>query len=82
MKPVRVFQGFVAAILLGLCVSSPLLFYRVQSVQEHQNDGLHAVICFAENIIKHSKRFTPAQKTHDIEIYDHMIEVAHLDSCK
>jgi hypothetical protein len=79
--PINWIQWMTLLLLPLLAVLVTLVLLSIRHVQEHQNDGLHAVICFSENFVRSDKRLTPAQKVQDLRIYDRMLAVAHLPDC-
>lgn len=59
----------------------PILFNRVSSIQQHQNDGLRAVICRAEDFIVKDKQLTPAQKKQSLDFYNQSLASIHAAPC-
>jgi hypothetical protein len=81
LAPLNWIQWLTLVLVPLLAVLVSLVLIQIRHVQNHQNDGLHAVICFSENFIKHDKRLTPEQKVQDLRIYDRMLAVARLPHC-
>lgn len=72
------------AVLLCLCVSGFLWYWtatQLNSVQQHQNDALHAIMCYTEKRVKESKQLPPKQKKQVVKFYDSALKQAHLANC-
>lgn len=68
-------------LVITIAITTPFEFTRIQTVQAHQNDALHSIICFAEHYVEHSKKTPPAQKRAALKFYDRALRDAHLTPC-
>lgn len=68
-------------LLIFFAVTTPIEFARIQTVQHHQNDALHSIICFTEQYVEHSKKTTPARRRAVVKFYDRALDDAHLAAC-
>ena len=62
----------------GLCAFS---FTLVVHEQQHQNDALRSILCFAEHTVKVRPGIPHKQRVAAIRFYQHAIERAHLPAC-
>jgi hypothetical protein len=79
--PINWIQWMTLLLLPLLAVLVTLVLLDIHHVQEHQNDGLHADICFSENFVRSDKRLSPERRAQDLYIYNQMLAVAHLPDC-
>lgn len=68
-------------LLLLTGIASTTAVLRVLDVQRHQNDALHAVICFSEHRYEVSKRVPEPQRRQAIRAFNQALAVAHLAPC-
>ena len=82
--PINWIQWLTLALALFTAFTIPVLYFRVQHVQQHQNDALRSIMCRAETVVLRthpSAQFTAKQKRQAIRFYSRAISDAHLDPC-
>lgn len=83
-RPLNWIQWLTLILLLAMSVTTPWLFYRVRSVQHHQNDALRSIMCRAETVVRRapvSATFTVKQKRQALRFYTQALAAAHLLPC-
>lgn len=77
--PINGIQWMTLVLALAIAVCVPVLFFRIQDVQQHQNDALRSIICFVE----HREKLTlPAkQKAQAVAFWSKALSDARLKPC-
>lgn len=71
-------------LVIFIAVTTPIEFKRIQTVQNHQNDALHSIMCRAETLVVKtpvSSQFTAKQKRQALRFYRSALTHAHLPPC-
>lgn len=79
--PLNWIQWMTLFLFATYAATTVLLFVQVQSVQHHQNDALHSIICFAEKRVAGSPILSANQKRHALAFYRQALIDAHLRPC-
>lgn len=59
-----------------------ILYLQIEHVQEHQNDALHSIICFAEQRVETATTLTTQARRQALSFYTQALADAHLDPCQ
>ena len=59
----------------------PILFFRIEGVQRHQNDALRSIMCHAEHVVKAQPDITAKQRHEALRFYETSLVDAHLKPC-
>ena len=81
LHPLNWIQWLTLALAVCVATTTPILYFRITHVQEHQNDALSAIICHAEHLIRVSKGLTPQQRSQAVHFYEQQIRLEHLKPC-
>ena len=79
--PINWIQWLTLALAMTIAATTPVLFFRIQDVQHHQNDALDSIICHAERVVRTSSGLTAKQRTQALRFYEQSIRDAHLKPC-
>ena len=79
--PINWIQWLTLALAMTIAVTTPVLFFRIQDVQHHQNDALDSIICHAERVVRSSHDIAPKQRTQALRFYEQSLQDAHLKPC-
>lgn len=81
IHPVNWIQWLTLLLAMTIAVTTPMIFFRIQDVQHHQNDALDSIICHAERVVRRSYSLTPKQRSQALRFYQQSIQDAHLKPC-
>lgn len=79
--PLNWVQWVTLALLLSFAITTPLLFFRIQGVQKHQNDALRSIICHAISVTEKQPGIPAAQRQRSIRFFESSLADAHLKPC-
>lgn len=79
--PINWIQWLTLLLALTVSVTTPILYFRIQNVQHHQNDALHSIICRAEHVVRTQPDIPAKQRREALHFYRHALTGAHLQSC-
>jgi len=83
--PLNWIQWLTLLLLLATAIVTPIVFARIQNVQDHQNDALRSIMCHAERVVERtpaSATFTAKQKTQALRFYRSSLADARLEPCR
>lgn len=80
--PINWIQWLTLTLAFTVAVTIPVLYLRVRHVQQHQNDALREILCFAEVRVRETPRLSTMQRRQAILFYRQALVDAHLKPCK
>lgn len=82
LYPLNWIQWLTLALTLTVSATTPILYFRVQHVQRHQNDALHSIICRAEHVVSTEPGLTAKKRREALRFYEQALAGAHLKPCQ
>lgn len=79
--PINWIQWLTLTLAFTVAFTIPVLYLRVQHVQEHQNDALREILCFAEVRVRETPHLSSLQRRQAILFYRQALSDAHLKPC-
>jgi len=79
--PLNWIQWVTLLLALFTAFTIPILYFRVQHVQQHQNDALHSIICHAEHVVSTQPGIPAKRRRQALHFYETSLTQAHLDPC-
>lgn len=79
--PVNWVQWVTLALLFVTSYTTPILYLRIAHIQEHENDALQSIICYAEQRVRSAPSLTPQQRRQALGFYRQALTDAHLKPC-
>ena len=79
--PINWIQWLTLLLAMTIATTTPVLFFRIQNVQHHQNDALHSIICHAESVVRTQPGIPPEKRRQALRFYQTSIIDAHLKPC-
>ena len=81
LSPLNWIQWLTLALALAIAVCVPILFFRIEAVQHHQNDALRSIMCHAEHVVKTQPGISAKQRREALHFYETSLADAHLPPC-
>ena len=81
LHPLNWIQWLTLALALTVAFTTPVLYFRIQHVQEHQNDALRSIICRAEHVVRTQPGIPAKQRRDALRFYRNALAGAHLKPC-
>lgn len=81
LQPLNWIQWLTLALAVAVAATVPILYFRVESVQHHQNDALRSIMCFAEHAVQTRPGIPHKQRVQALRFYQQALADAHLKSC-
>ena len=81
LQPLNWIQWLTLALAVCVSATTPILYFRIQDVQHHQNDALSAIMCHAEYVVRTQPGITAQQRRSALHFYEQQITLEHLKPC-
>ena len=79
--PINWIQWVTLALAFTVALTTPILYLRIQHVQQHQNDAIHAIICRAEHVVRIQPDISAKRRREALRFYRQAAADAHLKPC-
>lgn len=81
LHPLNWIQWLTLALAVATAASFIILYNRITHVQQHQNDALHSILCFAEHTVRVRPGIPEEQRQQALRFYARALADANLKRC-
>ena len=81
LHPLNWIQWLTLALAVCVAATTPILYFRIEDVQHHQNDALRSIMCHAEHVVRTQPGLKEKQRREALHFYRTSLADAHLKPC-